>query len=368
MESAVLGACVDFGWQGWELVYALTNEGKVGLARAKPLLQDLTTILVDASGVRLGYRQTRPTDGGRIDLPLDKTLHLAFQVEGTQWHGRPLLENVRVVQEKWEKADKGAALYDQRVAGSHFVIYYPPGKSIVNGSEKDNGLVARDLLLALEGSGSITVPTTVAQFVDELSKDSLAWKVEVLEDAGGRQPTFVDRLKYLDALKIRALALPERAVIEGEFGTKAEAGEHGDMAILQAQLIDAKVTQAVNEQVVDSLIALNYGSAWVGSVRLAAAPLVDSRIAFLQQLYSLIITNPAGFAEEFGNVDTDSLKDRLGVPKASQVAQAGEDQEDQGSDEDPDGSEPIVPDGLTEEERVALSRSWTPSLRPPIQY
>jgi hypothetical protein len=124
----------------------------------------------------------------------------------------------------------------------------------------------------------------------------------------------------------------------------------------------------VNEQVVDSLIALNYGSAWVGSVRLAAAPLVDSQIAFLQQLYSSIIINPAGFAEEFGNVDTDSLKDRLGVPKASQVAQAGEDQEDQGSDEDPDGSEPIVPDGLTEEERVALSRSWTPSLRPPIQY
>jgi len=44
------------------------------------------------------------------------------------------------------------------------------------------------------------------------------------------QGSFIDRQKYLDALKMRAFGLPERSILEGSHGTKAEADVHADIA------------------------------------------------------------------------------------------------------------------------------------------
>jgi len=359
MEPAVLFGDVDFGWQGYEKVFE-EDGGKVILKKLKPLLHDITTIQIEKeTGVFAGYKQVNSSTGQDIILTADKCLHIAFRVEGTQWYGSPLLENARSVCTKWTDADAGAATYDKKVAGSHFVIYYPPGMSTVAGATVDNGVVAAQFLRAMEASGSISIPRTIASEHDigsgSINSEMYSWKIDILQDSGARQPGFVDREKYLDALKVRALLTPERSILEGEFGTKAEAGVHADMAIANMQLVDRHITRFVNWYAVDQVMVLNFGEDQRGKVRLVATPLIDEQIGLIKQIYTAIIANPQGFLEEFGTLDTDAMKDKLGLPKSKEIAQAGD-------EDDPElATKEGVLAGLTAEERERLSR-FIPSL------
>jgi len=316
-----MAGCIDFGWQPFEVVWRAVD-GRIEIDKFKPLLQDFTIVLIDLqTGAFAGYKQQTALNAAPIILPKENCLHIALGVEGTQWYGSPLLENAREIQNKWIAADYTASVYDKKIAGSHFIIHYPPGTSKVNDKDVDNGVIAAELLKALEGSGSASVPRMVAPWMGELGADETGWKIEILEDSGGRQPQFVDREKYLDTLKVRALLTPERAILEGEFGTKAEASVHGDIAIMITQIRDRQIVQSLNE-VVDRFLVLNYGEQMRGKVWLESAPLVNEKLQMLKTVYASILTNPQGFAEEFDQIDTDSLKDLIGIPKSKEVAAA----------------------------------------------
>lgn len=324
IENSMYGG-IDFGWAPHEIVFGQSDGGLIGLDKVKRLLQDLTTILVDEqTGEFAGYKQTG-INAKEIELDSKYILHVAFRIEGTNWYGASLMENARETYNKWREADKGAERYDAKIAGSHWVVYYPVGSTPdEDGIETDNADIADDMLTALESSGSLAIPQTVSAYVKELSNSDPAWRVEILEDKGGRQPTFIDRLKYLDALLVRSLFMPERAILEGEFGTKAEAGVHADLAVTMVTLWDRMITEAVNRQIVDTLVVQNWGEQDKGKIFLVPSPLVDTQIAFLRDLYKTLATNPTSLLEEFPTINTDALKDRLGVPKTEEVAQAGE--------------------------------------------
>lgn len=308
MERALLGG-TDFGWQGFEKVFDI-EKGRLVLRKLKPLLHDLTIILVsETTGAFSGFRQ------GEVDVPLENSLLFTFRAEGTQWYGESLLENIRETHTKWSDVEKGATRYDKKVAGSHFIVYYPKGSTLVAGVEKDNSVIASDLLKAMESSAGIMLPSTVAKFIDEMKVPPPAWKIELLSDKGSSsQSTFIDRLAYLDKLLVRGLGFPERAILEGEYGTKAEAGVHGAAAVTHMDLLHRFVTREMNWHLVDQMLALNWGEEARGTVWLVASPIADVKIEWLREVYLAIISNPSGFAEELGFVDRGSLKDVLGVP------------------------------------------------------
>jgi len=324
MDNSMTGGTL-FGWAPHEIVFEKNDNGLVGINKFKRLLQDLTTVLVDEkTGEFWGYEQTG-INAKRVELEAKYVLHVAFRIEGTNWYGRSLMENARETFNQWREANAGAERYDAKVAGSHWVVYYPVGTTPDDDNvDIDNAAIADDMLEALESSGSLAIPQTISAYVKELSNDNAAWRVELMEDKGGRQPTFVDRLKYLDALLVRSLLWPERALLEGEFGTKAEAGVHADIAVTMVTLWDRHITAQVNRQAVDTLLEQNWGKQERGKVYLVSAPLVDTQIGFLRELYKQLLTNPATVLEEFPTVNTDALKDRLAIPKAEEVAQAGE--------------------------------------------
>ena len=299
---------VDFGWMPFEKIFEIIN-GLVTM-RLKPLLHDITTILIDGQGNFAGYRQRNaPTP---VDIPLEKCLHIAFDVEGANLYGAPLLENVRATQISWTDCDDGAKRYDKKIAGSHWVVHYPPGTSQIDDETVENADVAKQLLLALESSGSMSLPSTTAEYVQELNDANVAklyqWDVKLISDVSSRQPAFADRLKYLDSLKIRGLGLPERSMLEGQFGTKAEAGEHIGLAVTHMQNIDQTITKMLNDQVVNPLLEINFGPDAVGKARLVSAPLVDTQIAFMQDLYLKVM------ATADPDIDTDALKEQLSIP------------------------------------------------------
>ena len=320
IESALLGG-VDFGFSPFEKVFEYNcDTGQVELKKLKPLLHDITTIYADGdTGAFSGFGQNG------VSLPLENSLLISFRVEGTNWYGEPLLENVRETWQKWCSCDNGAARYDAKVAGSHWVVYYPVGKSYdLGGANLDNSTLAKRILDSLESSGSIMVPVTVAEYVEDLNKQAPGWKIELLSDNGARQPGFVDRENYLDKLLVRGMLMPERSLLEGQQGTKAEAGTHTELWMTLADLEHRRITRHVNWHVLDQLLEINFGRAWRGKIRLVASPLQNTTTAFLQTVYAAVLNNPTGFMQEYGAIDTEALKDAVGVPRIDESDEGGE--------------------------------------------
>lgn len=329
MRPAVALGRVDYGWMGFEKIFKVEG-GQFVLERVKPLLHDMTYVLIDRQGNFRGYRQRSvgygtlgqpPSTGGPvypIVLPVEKCLHIAFEVEAGALYGIPLLENIRATQAMWKKCNDGAERYDLKVAGTHWVVHYPPGTGVMDGETVDNGTIASKLLEALQASGSLAVPTTVAEYLQEITNESVAdlyaWKIELLSDAKARQKTFVDRLKYLDSLKTRGLLIPERAMLEGTHGTKSEAETHIGLMITHMEDLDRTITCTVNENIVDQLLRVNYGDEMVGKVRLVAAPLVDLQIEFLRKMYLQVLSDPTALVSEISRMDLGALKEQLNVP------------------------------------------------------
>lgn len=309
-------ANVDFGWIGFEVVHKIRMDGLLGLQKVKPLLQDITTIVVfKETGAFAGLKQTQNRE---VLLPVDNCLRVSFRVEGTNWYGEPLLENVRAAWEEWKTANSVAAIYDKKVAGSKLLVKYPPGSNDVEGKQTSNSTIARTLIKALETSGAAAVPKVVATVTSQLTKEFqelVGWEVEYLSDGQSKQFSFIPRLEYLDKRMLRGMLLPERAVTEGKFGTRAEAGEHADLALTHTELLHEHVTREVNLQMVDRVLVLNFGEEARGTVCLEAMPLADDSKQFFRDLYSKIIENDTGFVNELPWIDMQAMREKVGVPE-----------------------------------------------------
>jgi hypothetical protein len=276
LRSTIMGPAyagtTDFGWQPFEVVYGLRDNRMVPV-KIKALLQDLTEILVAAeTGAFDGFYQQRD----QVTVEVEQSLNIPLRVEGTNWYGESLLENVRDDYSSWLECQKAASRYDRKIAGTSVVVYYPVGRTDYDGDEKDNAEIAGEVQQALESSGSVTLPRIPHE---ELQGENSGWQIDYEGDSSPKQYSFTNRLEYLDKLMLRGLILPERAVSEGKYGTKAEAEVHADVALAQRQLDHEEITRLVNWHLTDRLLAWNFGEQWRGKVWLAAAPLADATVA-----------------------------------------------------------------------------------------
>ena len=331
LRTTLCGQC-DYGWQPYEIISDVTPEGWVA-PRLKPLLQDMTNILVNAAdGSFFGLRQT-PVIGLRIGwiYLLDRECVVISQdVEGTGWYGEPTLLSLERVYDETEVLLRNSRKYDAKIAGTHWVVKYPLGTSVYGGVEMDNGDIAIAILQKAEAVGGIVLPQSIKQIVDALdaqiaSSEAAQWSVDLLSDKGTGQTSLMEKLKYLDVLKVRAFGWPERSVLEGQFGTKAEAGEHADIATSNVEVKHALACEQYNSKIVDPhVIEPNFGPEYRGCVRVKPSPLADDTKEFFEKLYLQIAANPQGFMTESATLDMDQMRDRLGLPahKMQQLAQA----------------------------------------------
>ena len=319
VKTAVEGY-IDYGWAAYEVVPEF-HDDKVGIAKIKQLIQDHTDVLVNVyNGEYIGLRQT-DYYGSFVDIGVYNSLLCYFDIEGTYWYGVPLLENVRSTYLEALQVQQAANRYDRKVAGTFWVITYPVGATPYDGVITDNFLIAKRLLTAIESNGHLVIPRVVARYIDELNEqqdgplDSV-WKVELLTDSGQGASSFPDRLRYFDTLKVRTFGIPERAVLEGNFGTKAESEAQADFAIVLQEMRHAMITECVNQQTVDWLLTINWGESYAGTVYVKPTPLMDDKRMFLRDLYTQLLSNPMAGAE-VATIDFKSLRDALGVPETT---------------------------------------------------
>lgn len=321
---------LDFGWQAFEKIWSIDDDGNAIVDKIKPLLQDITHIVVDTrTGEYIGtiqdYMYHKETEVIRIGddlvsgtgyLKAKDTILCNINVEGTYWYGRAIMENEIIPYDGWKAVNEAADIYDRKIAGSHWIIYFPVGTTeYFDGRENvPNEEVAAALMQSLDRSGAISVPTKVSQYIDEFnnSKEQLAWKIELLSDMTSQQSNFVDRLKYYDALKARALGFPERSIQEGQFGTKAEAQVHSDAAVAIAEYRHDKLTEQISCQLVNDILRFNFGREAIGSVFLKAAPIADDIKLFLRQVFLTLMQHAPDVALE--RINGREVKERLGMP------------------------------------------------------
>jgi hypothetical protein len=220
-----------------------------------------------------------------------------------------------------------AARYDRKIAGAYLVLHYPSfGQGIdQNGAKLDNVYLAQRILDKLEAASGVAIGDVPSELAPGQDPNQTAWRLEVQGSAGGQQQGFVDRLRYLDSLKVRGMLMPERAILEGQHGTLAESQSQGDLALLQAELIHHHLTREINRQAVDPVLEVNWGPAYRGKVHLEAAPLTDTNQGVLRQLVTQVLADPKDFADLFRRADWAAIFDAVGLPqiKASSAATPG---------------------------------------------
>lgn len=324
VKSALEGY-IDFGWAPFEKVWCVDEEGYNSIKKLKPLLQENTEILINPNtGEFWGLRvfntmyagQTADMKFGEVDLLLDSCVNIALDVEGTDWYGVPLMVNAIDPYFKHRDVEKAAARYDNKIAGAHWVVYYPPGQSDLSGTMTDNFEIAKQLLSSLQSSGACAIPSTPSAMPDTMDMAGApAWKVEILTDSGAASANFTNRQKYLDALKVRAFGMPERAILEGQFGTKAEADSHADFAIVNYEVRHATIAREVNRQVVNQLLLYNFGPGLDGTVTVVPTPLSDETIGYLRTMMTALMSNPDVLLNEYPGIDMDAIAEQLKIPR-----------------------------------------------------
>lgn len=312
LRTGALG-CIDYGWQPFEKVYKMRSDGFYGIKKIKPLLQELTEIMViESTGEFDGFVQDIDGTGDkRCDL--ESSMLLNFDVEGTNWYGcAPMLAS-EMPYDQCCVIGEAASRYDQKTAGAHWIVYYPnPGKTLLNGVETDNHQVALSLLNSLRASGGAVLPREVGKFMDDM-ENSKDWEIKLISADGSVSASYTDRCKYYDNLKARALGFPERAVLEGTFGTKAEAGEHGDFALTGIELRHGEIAEAVNEQLVAPLVSLNWGEQFAYRIQIKPSPIKDYDKECALRIFEKLLADPGFLLETIDAVDGDALRQAVGL-------------------------------------------------------
>lgn len=315
LQHAVFGA-LDYGWQPFEVCYK-PEDGRIVIDEFKQLLQDYTTILVYiGSGMFAGFaNETYELDGSEI-VTEDYAFNVTFEVEGTDWYGNSVYKDLQSIITSWDRVQATANRFDAKMAGSTWVVYYPVGETSYNGTVTSNDEIARSILSSLEASGGVAIPDEIQEWMDDsIDKEARGkWRIEMISANTSTSMSFVDRQKYLDALKMRAFALPERSILEGSHGTKAEADVHGDIAL---SIVDSRhrlLCSQLNTMVVSKLLRLNFGEKYQWDAYIRPAPLVDNQFATIKELYRLILQTPETLMQEIGNMDLRAMREELGVP------------------------------------------------------
>lgn len=311
LATSALG-CFDFGWQPYEkiIVPDLKSTSQV-LTKLKPLLQDVTLLTTDKdTGAFTGFTQNNAT------ITLDKALLCAFDVEGTTWEGNSTLANSKSTWDATQALNEVAKRYDEKAAGAHWVVRYPQGSSPYNGVETPNDTIAQAILKSLQASGMVAIPIGLNAFQGLPTDAKGGWDIELVT-ASSSAVDFNARMEYLDRLKARASGFPERAVLEGHFGTKAEASAHQDFVITLIEYRHACLLETLNWHCVNQLLTLNFGEDAENAVAIVPSPLSEESKGLLQTVYDKILSSPEGMMNELDALDISAIAEALGLPRNS---------------------------------------------------
>jgi hypothetical protein len=311
---------LEFGWRPFEKIWDVSG-GRFILRRLKPLLPDFTWIEVDPHGAYGGLIQMD------AQLGPEKSFIYTHDGEAGNLYGRSRHENVREIWHKWLQIDERGAQLATKAAAIVPLVHYPMGQSRdVNGNMRDNSELARAILEGLSSGKGVSLPNLFADSDDPRARADLAgkssWVISVLEAAGAaaNMSGLTDKQRYYDALLFRGWMRPERVGLESQHGSRADSEQHSDTAITDSELIHSHICQCVSRDIIDEILALNFGESARGSVYVSGAPLQDAKRDLLARFVQAAWADPQTLAQWIAQTDMNAVFDLLEIPKAREVA------------------------------------------------
>lgn len=317
MKLALEG-CIDFGWTAFENVYEYNKKtDAVELKKSKQLLHEITYLRANPyTGDFAGIMQDNIITGERVYLDQNKVQLFNFDQRGSNWYGNSVLDNAILPSRRWYEIEDMAVGYMRKIGGAHWVIKYPVGTTNCNGKEKDNSEIAQELLNNLEANGAIAIPQDLELFRYEKDNgQTQSWQIENMTDSGATSASYADTLRYYDTLKVRGMMLPERMILEGEFGTKAEAVAHSEAAVAGMEMRYRGIVRDMDAQTKRQLLALNFGEEYRDCVKLEPAEITRDDKAFMKELYNSLLGNSDVGHVVASGVDIEQLQQLLAIPK-----------------------------------------------------
>ncbi len=311
-------SALAMGFAPFEKVWAADGRGRVVVARLKPLSPDHTTVLVDAGGNVAGVRN-QPAGQPPRDLLGSKAFVYTYDGACGNPYGRSRHENVRVTWGQAMQTAERLAQYQKKVAGVIAQLHYPEGTSRdAAGVERSNDVVAQQILEAVSMGRSVRFPNLFASVDDPAAAADLAGKSQwVLSqfDLGGTDYSagLLNSLAYYDRLLFRGWLRPERTGLEAQHGSRADSEQHTDSGVLDAELVDAAFAAAFNAQVVDDVLAANFGPAARGAVRVDPSPIADAKQQSAQAVLQALLANASTAPSVAGRIDVDAVLADLDV-------------------------------------------------------
>jgi len=353
---------LDYGFAAFEKVWEV-RERRYYYRKLKPLSPDGTKYRINkADGGFAGIEQKG------VQLQPEKSLWFAYDDEPGRPYGRPRHENIReYAWHPWCELSKKRGQYATKVAGVIPIIEYPEGESLdASGATKSNFELAKAVLNSLGKGNGVAMPNTLSKYAEDLVRSGSdvsqlrAWLISFLEPRGQHGEDLTGMMRHLESLMLRGWLVPERAVVEGQFGTKAEAGAHANFALLASDLLLQDILLTVNRYVVNPFLRYNWGPQAEDTVWLTRAGLDPDQRNFFRSLIEKALADPRNLDVFLTLINTDALLDSMDVPKAEETAVVPS-QERNEREDGPGG--PGAPEGEQDQESAEPGASLTRRMR-----
>ncbi len=195
-------------------------------------------------------------------IPVEHALWWVNEYEETwnNWYGYPLTGPAyRYWWSYWFRHHMEDLHFEQD-ADPSLQVWYPPGDAQIDGETISHKDIALQIGSDLRGGGTIAWPSDVHK--DETGKPTSVplWRAEFLK-GGENLAAFTASSERLDIMKLRAMLVPEQALIEGIQGTGARATSnvHADMYAKSLEQRGDDVLAMFNEYVIPQFVEANWG-------------------------------------------------------------------------------------------------------------
>jgi hypothetical protein len=320
----------DYGWAGFEKVWKIIK-GQWVLTRLKPVAWEGTQLLKDRFGNFAGL-----VPPNRINAEdwfgVHKSFLFTHDGKAGRLHGRAKLENLRAVAWRdWLDAAVDLLRLGRKISGIMPIVYTPPGSFKTPSGEMITWKANADAMLKAARNGlgvhlthlGAQNPTAGVTNFEQLLALIKASAVRLdVQDFGNNAPAIagtIDRMKHCEEMFYHGYGFSPRTGMPTDGGTKADAGTHTDTSDKTVENLHGAIARALNRQVVDDLLYLNFGPDAIGSVRIVPAKLSDDNRDVDMAVLSAILADPMLRPQYIEQLDNDAITDRRGLPKADGV-------------------------------------------------
>jgi hypothetical protein len=247
-------------------------------------------------------------------------LHHVHLPRRDRLRGWPRNENARLdwwrAVKSWENGDRA----EQKASGISMLIEAATGQTFRDAAGRPvvTEQAAQNVFNFLSTGGAALVKLTPFAKEDVARNPALAdiptMRVKQF-DWGSTAPAILAQIARADALDkriMRAWGRPEREAMEGQHGTKAEAGVQGQIGVIDSESIHGERMRQFNCQTLDTALVTNKGPEWRGRLYYDPAPLQDADKAFRQDVAKALASAPGDPLG--GSIDRKKLADDTGLP------------------------------------------------------